>query len=89
MEFEAPIENIWVLTPLVSLDDNTGSLLLLSLGARSALLHMSSDVGSVRAVDESETGFDLGSRTITAGMYESSHIQVTEDSIVFIDGEYM
>jgi len=88
MEFEAPIENIWVLAPPVTLDDNTGSLFLLSLGGRSALLHLSSDAGSVRAVDESETNFDLRYRTITAGMHGNSHIHVTENSVVFIDGLY-
>lgn len=88
MEFEAPIENVWVLAPPISLEDYTGSLFLLSLGAWSALLHISSDAASVKALDASETDFDLRYRTITASMHGSSHIQVTEKSIVFMDGTY-
>ena len=88
MEFEAPVENAWVLAPPISLHDTPGTLFLLSLGKQSALLHLSSDASSVQVIDESETEFELRHRTITAAMHGNSHIQVTENSIVFINGSY-
>ena len=89
MDFEAPIDNVCVLSPHRSLADQTGSLFIISTGRQSALLHLSSDASTVVAYDESETDLDLRYRTIAAGMYGTCKIQVTEHSIVVIDDIYM
>lgn len=82
VEYDTPIMRAWVLSPFV----DTGTLFLLALGDRSALLSLSSDATEIEEVDEGFTPFDLESRTITAGMYGTSKIQVTERTIVVING---
>jgi hypothetical protein len=89
MEFHTPIIDVWVLpSEFDSVDTEGGSNFLLSLGDSSALLQLSGDASAVHEVDESSTLFDLRYRTITASAYSFCLIQVTEKSIVFIDGPH-
>lgn len=69
-------------------DNEGGSNFLLSLGDSSALLQLSSDAAAIHEVDQSSTLFDLRYRTITASASGFHLMQVTEKSIVFIEGPH-
>ena len=90
MDYEMPIMEAWVLCPTFdSLDDDDDddvSLFLLSLGDRSAVLRLSGDANDVQDIEQADTKFDLGYRTIAASMHRSFTIQVTEQSIVLMNG---
>jgi hypothetical protein len=87
IEFHTPIMDVWVLpSEFDQLDNDGGSDFLLSLGDCSALLQLSSDAGEIREVDQASTAFDLRYRTIAVSAYGACRLQVTEKSIVFIDG---
>ena len=84
-EYHSPIIRAWVLdTTLVSFRDEGGSLFLLSLGARSSLLHLSSTADDIIEVEPSSSPFDLRYGTITTSMHESCVVQVTTHSVLFI-----
>lgn len=85
MEFPMPIMDVWV--PPIELqkegkDEET--LFLLSLVNRSALLRLYSKATEIDELDQSSTFLDLRHRTITATFHEDCHVQVTEQSVVFI-----
>lgn len=88
MDYQMPIMEAWVLCPSFDSldDDDDDSLFLLSLGDRSAVLRLSADAQSVGDLGEHETKFDLRFRTIAASMHRSFTIQVTEQSIVLMNG---
>ncbi|KAL3428379.1 thermotolerance protein [Phlyctema vagabunda] len=81
--YDDPIMNAWIISPaLGSPDNNEGSLFLLSLADRSALIRLSADASSVEAIDQDATHFDLQNRTIAAKLHGDFVIQVTEQSII-------
>jgi hypothetical protein len=88
MDYEMPIMEAWVLCPTFdSLDDDDDvSLFLLSLGDRSAVLRLSGDANDIQDLEQADTKFDLRYRTIAASMHRSFTIQVTEQSIVLMNG---
>jgi hypothetical protein len=87
IEYGTPILQAWVLSSAISsLEDVDGHLFLLSLGDRSALLQLSGDASDITNIDQSDTKFDLSSRTVTAGMNGDCMIQVTERSIILTNG---
>jgi len=88
MDYEMPIMEAWVLCPSYDSLDNEDddSLFLLALGDRSAVLRLSADARSVGDLSEHETKFDLRYRTIAASMHRNFTIQVTEQSIVLMNG---
>lgn len=86
VDYPTYILEAWALCPSFgSGSDDDGSLFLLSLPDRSAVLRLSGDASAITD-DEENTQFDLRHRTITASMHRSHTIQVTEQSIVTIDG---
>lgn len=85
MEYPTHILEAWALCPSSSSGGDDGSLFLLSLPDRSSVLRLSNDASEITD-DEENTKFDLNHRTITASMHRSHTIQVTEQSIVIIDG---
>jgi Mono-functional DNA-alkylating methyl methanesulfonate N-term len=87
MDFENPIMQSWVLPQdSYGLEEDGGSIFLLSLGDHSAALLLASDASEVVVLDAASTRLDLRFRTITAATQERYTIQVTERSIVVIDG---
>jgi len=88
-DFETPILQSWVLPQdSVELDDDRGSIFLLSLGDHSAALLLSSDASEIMELDATSTHLDLRYRTITAAMPKHYMIQVTERSVVVIYGPH-
>ena len=87
MDLPAPIMDVWVLNPPMSFEDNTGPLFLLSLGNQSVLAQLSSNAESISAFADNETDFVLEHGTLAASMNGNSIIQVTEQSVLFINGE--
>ncbi|RDL33681.1 uncharacterized protein BP5553_08049 [Venustampulla echinocandica] len=86
-DYEIPIMDAWVLCPnLHSWDDGDDSLFLLSLANGSAALCLSADATAISELDEESTQLDLRYRTIIASMHKDCTIQVTEQSIVVING---
>ncbi|CAG8960954.1 hypothetical protein HYFRA_00002491 [Hymenoscyphus fraxineus] len=87
VDYPTLILEAWALCPSFnSGGDDDGSLFLLSLPDRSAVLRLSGDASAITD-DEENTKFDLRYRTITASMQRGHTIQVTEQSIVIIDGD--
>lgn len=87
MDYESPIMQSWVLPQdLYEFEEDRGSIYLLSLGDHSAALLLASDASDVVFLDAASTHLDLRFRTITAATKEKYTIQVTERSIVVIDG---
>ena len=85
MEFHTPIMDIWVL-PSEHEVLQGGSDFLLSLGDCSALLHLSGDAEAIHEIDQTATSLDLRYRTIAVSDYGTYRIQVTERSVVVVDG---
>lgn len=85
VDYPTYILEAWALSSFGSDADDDGSLFLLSLPDRSAVLRLSGDASAITD-DEENTQFDLRYRTITASMHRSHTIQVTEQSIVAING---
>lgn len=89
-DYETPIMDAWALSPnLQSWDDGDDSLFLLSLGNASAVLCLSADATAITELDEESTKLDLRYRTITAGMHGDYTVQVTEQSIVVLNGAHL
>jgi hypothetical protein len=89
MDYESPILQSWVLPQdYCGVEEERGSIFLLSLGDHSAALLLSSDASDIVDVDATSTRLDLRFRTIAAIAEEKYTIQVTERSIVVIDGPY-
>lgn len=88
MDYQVPIIEAWALYPTFDPadGDNGASLFLLSLGDHSAVLQLSGDAGSVRSLEQNNTKFDLRYRTVAANMSRSATAQVTEQSIVLVNG---
>ncbi|TVY80576.1 hypothetical protein LSUE1_G004225 [Lachnellula suecica] len=89
MDYQMPIMEAWVLCPdfdSLDGDDDDTSLFLLSMGDRSAVLRLSSDAKDVTDIDQDNTKFDLRYRTLAASNHRNFTIQVTEQSIVLING---
>jgi hypothetical protein len=90
MAYDAQILDIWVLSSDSDpFDNDGGSLFLLSLGDRSSVLHLSSDASEIMELEPHSTKFDLKSRTLAASMCGQTQVQVTEQSIVFINSANM
>jgi hypothetical protein len=87
-EFHTPVMDVWVLpSSLGSVDDDGGSLFLLSLVNRSALLYLSGDATEIYELDQTSTPLDLRSRTIAISLHGDCTIQVTEQSLLFMRGQ--
>jgi hypothetical protein len=85
-EFHMPVMDVWIASPSVcSAEDDGGSLFLLSLVNRSALLHLSSDASEIDELDQTSTFLDLRYRTIATSLQGDSKIQVTEQSVFFMN----
>lgn len=84
--YGTPILDAWVLSPVDTPIADYGLLFLLSLGSFSAIVRLSNDAVHAEAVDQSETPFDLGNRTISAKAFGAWKLQVTEKSIVAMNG---
>jgi len=83
MDYETPVMKAWVFSPsFESFEEGDGSLFLLSLGDRSAVLQLSTDAGEVTELGKESTNFDLAHRTIVACEVGDYIVQVTEQSIV-------
>lgn len=86
MEYGTPIMQAWVFPANISsVDEEDGSLFLLSVGSCSALLHLSSDATNISELDERSTKLDLRHRTIATTVQGDTLLQVTEKSIVAIN----
>ena len=86
MEYGTAIMQAWVLPANIgSVDEEDGSLFLLSVGNCSALLHLSSDASNISELDEHSTKLDLRHRTIATTVQGDTLLQVTEKSIVAIN----
>ena len=86
-EFHMPVVDAWVApSNLCSVKDDAGSFFLLSVINGSALLHLSSDASEIDEVDQASTLLDLRYRTIATGLRGDCAIQVTEQSVVYVDG---
>jgi hypothetical protein len=85
VEFPLPIMDVWV-SPiqLYPMGNDGETLFLLSLVNRSVLLHLSNKATEIDELDQSSTLLDLRYRTITTTFHVDYDIQVTEQSIVFI-----
>ncbi|RDW58079.1 hypothetical protein BP6252_13490 [Coleophoma cylindrospora] len=84
--YGTPILNAWVLSPVDTPSADHGLLFLLSFGNFSAIVKLSNDAVDAEAVDQSETPFDLGNRTISAKAFGTWKVQVTEKSIIVMSG---
>jgi hypothetical protein len=85
MDYQIPILQSWVLPQDSNeLEEESGSIFLLSLGDHSAALLLSSDASDIMELDATSTRLDLRFRTIAAATQEQYTIQVTEQSIVLI-----
>lgn len=62
----------------------SGTFILASMTYESALLFLTGDATEITEISDSETGFDLKSTTLAAGMFEQAVMQVTEHSIVSV-----
>jgi hypothetical protein len=87
MAYDTQIMDIWALS-LDSEDfyNHGGSLFLLSLGDRSSVLHLATDASEIVELEPHSIKFDLASRTIAASMHGQTQVQVTEQSIIFVNG---
>jgi len=89
MDYENSILQSWVLPQdSMGLEDDNGSIFLLSLGDHSAALLLSSDASDIMELDTASTRLDLRFRTIAAATQGKYTIQVTENSIVLIYGPH-
>jgi hypothetical protein len=85
-EFHMPVLDAWVApSSLCSLEDDAGSFFLLSLINGSAVLHLSSDASEIDELDQALTLLDLRYRTIATSLRGDCAIQVTEQSVVYVD----
>lgn len=90
MVYSGTINRAWALPatadPAVVVTD--GLLLLLSLPMGSGLLRLTHNAVGVEELSQADTGLDLASRTIAAAQnaQDNTIIQVTERSIVILDG---
>jgi hypothetical protein len=86
MEYDTAIMQAWVFPANIgSVEEEEGSLFLLSVGNCSALLHLSSDATNISELDEHSTKLDLRHRTIATTIQGDTLLQVTEKSIVAIN----
>jgi len=89
MDYESSILQSWVLPQdSLGLEEDRGSIFLLSLGDHSAALLLSSDALEIMELDTTSTRLDLRFRTIAAATQGDYTIQVTEKSIVLIYGAH-
>ena len=89
MDYETPILQSWVLSQdSIGLEEDSGSIFLLSLGDHSAALLLSSDASEIMELETTSTRLELRFRTIAAAMQGNYTIQVTERSIVLICGPH-
>jgi hypothetical protein len=90
MDYEIPIMQAWALLPQEcdGPDDDAGSMFLLSVGDHSAVLQLSSNASDIAELDATSTRFDLRFRTVAAAKHGRYTIQVTEQSIVVVDGRH-
>ena len=86
MDYEQPITQAWPLSSLSFSYDGESSHFLLSFVESSVVIRMSSDEASIEVVDSEDLGLDLIHRTIEVLSQGVVTIQVTEQSIVIIDG---
>ena len=85
--YDSQIMDVWVLPPDTDgMDGDEGSIFLLSLGDRSSVLYLSSDATEIVELEPEEARFDLTARTIAASTHDQYRIQVTEQSVVFLNG---
>jgi hypothetical protein len=90
MDYESPILQAWVLPQdAFGVEEEPGSIFLISSGDHSAALLLSSDASDIVDLDASATRLDLRYRTIAAAARGKYTIQVTERSIVVIDGPHL
>lgn len=89
MEYEASIVDAWVLYPDFDENEEYGvSHFLLSMEDRSAVLRLSADASDVLEIGQNSTKLDLGFRTVTAAMQDTSIVQITEQSAVLISASF-
>jgi hypothetical protein len=90
MDYEIPIMQAWVFLPqdFDGSEEDSGSMFLLSVGDHSALLQLSRNASDIVELDGTSTRFDLRFRTVTGAVRGRYTIQVTEKSIVVIDGPH-
>jgi hypothetical protein len=89
MEYHTPVMQAWMFPPGLFDKPDTptqASSILLSLGDRSSVLHISEDASQVEEIMDDWTDLDMQFRTITAGKSGNYGIQVTEKSIKMRNG---
>jgi hypothetical protein len=84
--FDAQITDVWVMSSNSDSHADGGYLFLLSLGDRSVVLHLLSDASEMFELGPESTQFELSSRTLVASTKGPCQVQVTEQSVVFLQG---
>lgn len=83
-EFSSAIVEAWMApVALCPHEEEDGSLFLLSLIDRSALLYLSADGSEIGELSHDSTCLDLTYRTIATSLYGDCVIQVTDHSVFF------
>lgn len=83
MDYEVPITQAWVLYPQSdNYEDSETLMILMTVADGSALLRLTNFNMDAENVEQNSTPFNLGARTIAAGLQGSSMVQVTEQSII-------
>lgn len=85
IDFEIPILHAWTLPPSTSYMSTGGSIFLLSSVESSAAFYIPGDESSVESLDQEVTTFDLRYRTIAVQVYGNRAVQVTTNTILFIE----
>ncbi|KAG4443770.1 hypothetical protein IFR05_000761 [Cadophora sp. M221] len=83
VDYDSTIMDAWALSPSCDVSgENDPYIFVLSMGDRSAVLHLSGDASEIVELEEDATKLDLSHRTIVAVTHGQYIIQVTEKTIV-------